>query len=261
MLVRAVSVAQTAADSGYLAGIGHRRKWLRKKRRKLQGSHLKFRMSPFWVIVINSNPLQYLHFLIQSLNSPKEGSDWTSCSSEVTLPEQRCLAGCGRSHSWASRGGQLGSAWSLTHLSRICENILLFLLVSVYEVHVYTLVYASVCIGVNGCVLVSSWQRRPEVQVECLLQSSSRLHHALCRVRIRFVVGMENPEFCLEYVNFKVPMTHVSCVQTGRSVMCALVTFQNSVTPSIPVAQKQVSQPGSLSDCSAHPKLLSLEVL
>lgn len=52
-----------------------------------------------------------------------------------------------------------------------------------------------------------------------------RTHHAFCRVRACFVVAVENPEFCLEYVNFKVPMTCVSCVQTGRHVTCALVTF------------------------------------
>lgn len=40
VLVGAVLVIQTCADSGYLAGVGHRRKWLRKERRKLQGSHL-----------------------------------------------------------------------------------------------------------------------------------------------------------------------------------------------------------------------------
>lgn len=50
-------------------------------------------------------------------------------------------------------------------------------------------------------------------------------HHAFCRVTIRFVVGMKNPEFCVEYVNFKVPMTRISCVQTGRYVTCTLVTF------------------------------------
>lgn len=57
VLVGAVLVVQTAAGSGYLAGIVHRRKQLRKERRKLQGSLLKFRISPFWVIVINSKPL------------------------------------------------------------------------------------------------------------------------------------------------------------------------------------------------------------
>lgn len=110
-------------------------------------------------------------------------------------------------------------------------STLLFLLDSVCEVHVYMLVYASVCVDGSGCALGSAWQWRPEVQVERLvrrpLPSNSGLQHAFCRVRTHFVVVVvvENPECCLEYVNFKVPVTRECSVQTGRHVTCALVMF------------------------------------